>query len=202
MNSKFHSIESAIADLKNGKIIIVVDDESRENEGDFLMSADLVTPEALNFMATFGRGLICTPVSTKIAQRLDLKLQVPENKDSAAFTISIDAKDKISTGISVSDRAHTIKLMTENLSAASDFTRPGHVFPLIAKDGGVLERPGHTEAAVDLMKLAALSPVAVICEIMNPDGSMARLDDLWKIAQAFKLKMISIDDLIKHSSSL
>lgn len=194
-NKSFDSIKAAIADLKNGKIIIVIDDESRENEGDFLMSAELVTGEALNFMITVGRGLVCTPLSSHLAKKFDLKLQVPENQNSTAFTVSIDAKDKISTGISVKDRAHTIKLLTEDSTVPEDFVRPGHVFPLIAKDGGVLERPGHTEAAVDLMKLAGLKPVGILCEVMNPDGSMARATDLYKIADQFKMKIISIDSL-------
>jgi 3,4-dihydroxy 2-butanone 4-phosphate synthase/GTP cyclohydrolase II len=194
------SIESALADLKAGKMIIVVDDENRENEGDFLMAADMVTPEAINFMATVGRGLICTPLSTTLAQKFDLPLQVQANTASlgTAFTVTIDAKEKISTGISAADRSHTIKLMASSQTVATDFVRPGHIFPLIAKDGGVLERPGHTEAATDLARLCGFSPVGVICEIMNPDGDMARLPDLKKIAIDHDLKIISIEDLIKY----
>lgn len=194
------SIEDALSDLKSGKMIIVVDDEDRENEGDFVMAADMVTPEAINFMATVGRGLICTPVSSEIAQRLDLKLQVEANTASlgTAFTVSIDAKEKISTGISASDRSHTIKLLSQSETIASDFVRPGHIFPLIAKNGGVLERPGHTEASVDLSKLAGFSAAGVICEIMNPDGSMARFDDLVELKKQHQLKMISIADLILY----
>ncbi|HXH29574.1 MAG TPA: bifunctional 3,4-dihydroxy-2-butanone-4-phosphate synthase/GTP cyclohydrolase II [Bacteriovoracaceae bacterium] len=194
------SIEDAILDLKSGKMIIVVDDEDRENEGDFVMAADMVTPEAVNFMATVGRGLICTPLSTELARKFDLPLQVQTNTASlgTAFTVTIDAKEKISTGISASDRAYTIKLLSDPLTVASDFARPGHIFPLIAKDGGVLERPGHTEASVDLSKLSGFSPVSVICEIMNSDGSMARFPELCKLADQHQLKMIAITDLITY----
>lgn len=194
------TIESAIEDIKSGKMIIVVDDEDRENEGDFVMAADMITPEAVNFMATIGRGLICTPLSQELAQKFDLKLQVEQNTASlgTAFTVTIDAREKISTGISASDRSHTIKLMTDATTVASDFVRPGHIFPLIAKDGGVIERPGHTEASVDLSRIAGFSPVGVICEIMNPDGSMARFPDLCELADKHNLKMISIADLIEY----
>lgn len=193
-------IETALNDLRSGRMIIVVDDEDRENEGDFVMAADMITPEAVNFMATIGRGLICTPVSTEIAKKFELKLQVEQNTASlgTAFTVTIDAKEKISTGISANDRAHTIKIMTEKETVAADFVRPGHIFPLIAKDGGVLERPGHTEASVDLSRLSGFSPVGVICEIMNPDGSMARYPDLCELAEKHDLKMISIADLIEY----
>jgi 3,4-dihydroxy 2-butanone 4-phosphate synthase/GTP cyclohydrolase II len=194
------TIESALADLRAGKMIIVVDDEDRENEGDFVMAADMVTPEAINFMATIGRGLICTPVSSAIAKKLDLPLQVQTNTASlgTAFTVTIDAREKISTGISSSDRSHSIKLMTDPATVASDFVRPGHIFPLIAKDGGVLERPGHTEASVDLSRLAGFPSVGVICEIMNPDGTMARLPELCEIAEKHELKIVSIADLIQY----
>ncbi len=194
------SIESALADLRAGKIIIVVDDEDRENEGDFVMAADMVTPEAINFMANIGRGLICTPVSTTVAKKLDLPLQVQTNTASlgTAFTVTIDARENISTGISAADRSHSIKLMTETATVAQDFVRPGHIFPLIAKDGGVLERPGHTEASVDLSRLSGFSPVGVICEIMNPDGTMARLPELCEIAETHQLKIVSIADLITY----
>lgn len=194
------SIEAALLDLKKGKMIIVVDDENRENEGDFVMAAEMITPEAVNFMATIGRGLICTPLSTELAKKFDLKLQVESNTASlgTAFTVTIDAKEKISTGISSPDRAHSIKLLTDPSTTADDFVRPGHIFPLIAKDGGVIERPGHTEASVDLSKLAGFSPVGVICEIMNPDGSMARFAELCDIADQHNLKMISIEDLIQY----
>jgi 3,4-dihydroxy 2-butanone 4-phosphate synthase/GTP cyclohydrolase II len=194
------TIESALNALRSGEMIIVVDDEDRENEGDFVMAADMITPEAVNFMATIGRGLICTPLSTEFAKKFDLKLQVETNTASlgTAFTVTIDAKEKISTGISASDRSHTIKLMTEKETVAGDFVRPGHIFPLIAKDGGVLERPGHTEASVDLSILAGFSPVGVICEIMNPDGSMARFPELCELADKHNIKMISIADLIEY----
>jgi 3,4-dihydroxy 2-butanone 4-phosphate synthase/GTP cyclohydrolase II len=194
------TIESALSDLRAGKIIIVVDDEDRENEGDFVMAADLVTPEAINFMATIGRGLICTPISSELARKYQLNLQVEQNTASlgTAFTVTIDAKEKISTGISASDRAHTIKLMAQPQTTASDFVRPGHIFPLIAKDGGVLERPGHTEASVDLSTMAGFSPLGVICEIMNPDGTMARFPELCELADKYHLKMISIKDLIAY----
>lgn len=194
------TIESALEELRSGRMIIVVDDEDRENEGDFIMAADMITPEAVNFMATFGRGLICTPVSNEIAKKFDLKLQVEQNTASlgTAFTVTIDAKEKISTGISASDRSHTIKLMTDAETVAGDFVRPGHIFPLIAKDGGVLERPGHTEASVDLSRLSGFSSVGVICEIMNPDGSMSRFPELCELADKHHLKMISIADLIEY----
>ena len=194
------SIETALTDLKLGKMIIVVDDEDRENEGDFILAADMVTPEAINFMATVGRGLICTPLSAELAKKFDLPLQVESNTAShgTAFTVTIDAREKISTGISASDRSHTIKLLTNEETKANDFVRPGHIFPLIAKDGGVLERPGHTEASVDLSKLAGFSPVGVICEIMNPDGTMARYAELCQLAEQYNLKMISIADLIEY----
>jgi len=193
------SIESALTDLKAGKMIIVVDNENRENEGDFVMAADMITHEAVNFMATVGRGLICTPLSSELARKFDLPLQVQSNTESlgTAFTVTIDAKEKISTGISASDRAYTIKLLTQD-SRPQDFARPGHIFPLIARDGGVLERQGHTEAAVDLARLSGFSSVGVICEIMNPDGSMARLPELCELATKHDLKMISIDDLIEY----
>ncbi len=200
MKTKLDTIESAIEDLKLGKMIIVVDDEDRENEGDFIMAAEKVTPEAVNFMITHGRGLVCAPLSTELAKKFDLPLQVQTNTDSmgTAFTVTIDAKDKVHTGISASDRAHTMKLMTMESTTADDFNRPGHIFPLIAKDGGVLERTGHTEAAVDLSKMAGFAPVAVICEIMNEDGTMSRLPDLEVLAGKHNLKIISIADLVKY----
>jgi 3,4-dihydroxy 2-butanone 4-phosphate synthase/GTP cyclohydrolase II len=202
-NKKIRSldtIESALNDLTSGKMIIVVDDEDRENEGDFVMAAEMITPEAVNFMATIGRGLICTPVSSEIARKLELRLQVEQNTAShgTAFTVTIDAKEKISTGISASDRAHTIKLMSHENTSGDDFVRPGHIFPLIAKNGGVLKRPGHTEASVDLSRLSGFAAVGVICEIMNPDGSMARMPELSELADKYNLKMISIADLIEY----
>lgn len=197
---KLNTIAEAIEDIKQGKIIIVVDDEDRENEGDFVMSAQLLTPEAVNFMASIGRGLICTPLSTDLAEKFDLPLQVQTNTANlgTAFTVTIDAKEKISTGISASDRSHTMKLLTNPKTTAADFVRPGHIFPLIAKNHGVLVRNGHTEASVDLCRLSGLAPVAVICEIINPDGSMARLPDLFELAKVHHLKIISIEDLITY----
>lgn len=194
------SIESALTDLKLGKMIIVVDNEDRENEGDFVMPADLITPAAVNFMATHGRGMICAPITPELADKFQLPLQVGNNTAplGTAFTVTIDAVDNVSTGISAADRAHTLKLMTSPTARAQDFSRPGHIFPLIARPGGVLKRQGHTEAAVDLSVMCGLSPVGVICEIMNADGTMARRDDLDAIAVTHDLKMISIDDLITY----
>lgn len=197
------TIETALNELRSGRMIIVVDDEDRENEGDFVMAAEMITPEAVNFMATIGRGLICTPVSSEIAKKLDLRHQVETNTASlgTAFTVTIDAREKISTGISANDRSHTIKIMTDKETVASDFVRPGHIFPLIAKDGGVLERNGHTEASVDLSRISGFAPVGVICEIMNPDGSMASFPELCELADKHNLKMISIEDLIQYRKS-
>lgn len=195
----FNSISEAIEDIKLGKMVIVIDDESRENEGDFIMAAEKVTPEAITFMATFGKGLICTPISFEISQRLKLPLMVANLSDShgTAFTVSVDAAQGISTGISSNDRSHTTSLLASSDSAQSDFVSPGHIFPLIAKDGGVLARDGHTEAAVDLASLAGFSKAGVICEILNDDGSCARLDDLKIVASKHDLKLITIEDLIK-----
>lgn len=195
----FHSIEDAIEDFRAGKMVIVVDDEDRENEGDLVMAADLVTPEHINFMASYGRGLICTPITAALAQKLDLSLMVSSNSSQhdTAFTISVDALAG-GTGISTKDRALTIKTLLDEKTIPSDLARPGHVFPLIAKNGGVLQRPGHTEAAIDLARLAGLRPAGVICEIMNEDGTMARVDDLIEFSKRFDLKLITIKDLIKH----
>lgn len=195
----FDTIESAIDDIKKGKMIIVVDDENRENEGDFVMAADLVSADAINTMATLGRGLICTPLDRDLAIKLNLPLMLKQN-DSAhhtAFTISIDHVDA-GTGISCLDRAITIKALVNDNSKASDFLRPGHIFPLIAKDGGVLNRPGHTEASVDFCKLAGLKPVGVICEIMNQDGSMARVPELKQMAKEHGFKLVSIEQLKEY----
>ena len=204
---KLNTIESAINDIRDGKIVIVVDDKNRENEGDFLAAAELVTPEIVNFMATHGRGLICAPITENISKRLDLNLMVGTNTDpqDTAFTVSIDLKGNgVTTGISVSDRAATIKALIDKNTKPKQFSKPGHVFPLIAKNGGVLRRTGHTEAAIDLPRLAGLKPAGVIVEIMNEDGSMARVPDLIKVAKKFNLKIISIEDLVayrmKHDS--
>ncbi len=195
----FSKIEEAIEDLKNGKIIIVCDDEDRENEGDFVVIGEFATPENINFMATHGRGLICAPVSEEIAQKLDLYEMVAKNTDShgTAFTVSIDHIDS-TTGISAFERSHTVLQMLNDESTGADFRRPGHMFPLVAKNGGVIERPGHTEAAVDLARMAGSKEVGVICEIMNDDGTMARVSDLIQIANKFNLKMITIKDLIHY----
>ena len=198
---KLNSIESAIKDIRDGKIVIVVDDKNRENEGDFLASAELVTPEIINFMATHGRGLICAPITENISKRLGLNLMVGTNTDpqDTAFTVSIDLKGNgVTTGISASDRASTIRALIDKKTKANQFSKPGHVFPLVAKNGGVLRRTGHTEAAIDLPRLAGLKPAGVIVEIMNKDGSMARVPDLIKVAKKFDLKIISIEDLVAY----
>ena len=198
---KLNSIESAIKDIRDGKVVIVVDDKNRENEGDFLASAELVTPEIINFMATHGRGLICAPITEDISERLELNLMVGTNTDpqDTAFTVSVDLKGNgVTTGISASDRASTIKALIDSKTKSNQFSKPGHVFPLVAKKGGVLRRTGHTEAAIDLPRLAGLKPAGVIVEIMNEDGSMARLPDLVKVAKKFELKIISIEDLVAY----
>ncbi len=198
---KLNSIESAIKDIRDGKIVIVVDDKNRENEGDFLASAELVTPEIINFMATHGRGLICAPITENISKKLGLNLMVGTNTDpqDTAFTVSIDLKGNgVTTGISASDRAATIRALIDKKTKANQFSKPGHVFPLVAKNGGVLRRTGHTEAAIDLPRLAGLKPAGVIVEIMNEDGSMARVPDLIKVAKKFGLKIISIEDLVAY----
>ena len=196
---KFNLIEEAIEDIKNGKMVIVIDDEGRENEGDLVMAGELVTGEKINFMATYGKGLICAPVSERIAENLGLNPMVSHNTDNheTAFTVSIDYKDT-TTGISAFERAHTIKELINEESKAEDFRRPGHVFPLIAKNGGVLKRAGHTEAAIDLAKLAGLKEVGVICEIMKDDGTMARTDELLELAKIHNMKIITIEDLIAY----
>jgi len=198
---KLDTIESAIRDIRDGKVVIVVDDKNRENEGDFLAAAELITPEIINFMATHGRGLICAPITENISKRLGLNLMVGTNTDpqDTAFTVSIDLKGNgVTTGISVSDRATTIKALIDKKTKPNQFSKPGHVFPLVAKNGGVLRRTGHTEAAIDLPRLAGLKPAGVIVEIMNKDGSMARVPDLIKVAKKFKLKIISIEDLVAY----
>ncbi|HAQ07688.1 MAG TPA: bifunctional 3,4-dihydroxy-2-butanone-4-phosphate synthase/GTP cyclohydrolase II [Bacillus bacterium] len=195
----FDPIEEAIYELMQGKVVIVCDDEDRENEGDFIALAEKATPEVINFMATHGRGLICVPIETDIAQQLDLIPMVSRNTDphGTAFTVSIDHKFS-TTGISAYERSATVLSMLDPESKAADFKRPGHIFPLVAKSGGVLRRAGHTEAAVDLAKLCGAKPAGVICEIMNEDGTMARVPELRKIADQFELKMITIKDLIEY----
>jgi 3,4-dihydroxy 2-butanone 4-phosphate synthase / GTP cyclohydrolase II len=194
-----NSVEEAIADLKKGKPIIVSDDENRENEGDFIALSDRITPEAINFMITHGKGLVCTPIEEDLAKNLGLYRMAKENTDPfvTAFTISID-HIKTTTGISAYERALTIRALTETGVKEDDFKKPGHVFPLIAKDGGVLTRPGHTEAAVDLAKLSGAFPSGVICEIIKEDGTMARMPDLEKLVKKFNLKFITIADLIAY----
>lgn len=195
----FYTVEKALHDLKNGKAVIVIDDENRENEGDFIALAEFATPEIVNLMATEGRGLICVPVEESIAARLEIGLMTDKNTDEygTAFTISIDHKDT-TTGISAFERSHTIKSLLDPAAKASDFKRPGHVFPLIAKKGGVLSRAGHTEAAVDLAKLAGSAPAGVICEIMNPDGTMARVEDLQGVAERLNLGILTIKSLVDY----
>jgi len=196
---KFNTIEEAIEDIKQGKIIVVVDDEDRENEGDLIMAAEKATPEAVNFMATYGRGLICLPMEGKRLDELDLQAMVTHNTDphGTAFTVSIDAKE-CTTGISAHERAMTIKVVLDPNTKPADLRRPGHVFPLRAKEGGVLRRAGHTEATVDLTKMAGLYPAGVICEIMKEDGTMARIPELMEFVKTHDLKIITIADLIQH----
>ena len=194
------SIEAVITDLKAGRPVIVVDDATRENEGDLVMPAEVATPEWINFMVKYGRGLICVPMSVERAQHLNLNPMVRKNRDSfgTAFTVSVDAACGVSTGISAFDRSHTIKLLADSSAGAEDFVQPGHIFPLIAKDGGVLRRAGHTEAAVDLARLAGFKSVGVICEILNDDGSMARMPELQAFAAAHNLNICTIADLIAY----
>lgn len=198
---QLNSISEAIEDIKNGKVIIVVDDENRENEGDFIAAAEMVTPEMVNFMATHGRGLICTPLTEKRCKELQLGMMVSNNTDpmETAFTISVDLKGQgVTTGISASDRAKTIKALIDNNTRPFDLARPGHIFPLKAKEGGVLRRTGHTEAAIDFARLAGLQPAGVIVEIMNEDGTMARLPQLIEVAKKFEIKIVSIEDLVAY----
>ncbi|MAU63006.1 MAG: 3,4-dihydroxy-2-butanone-4-phosphate synthase [Flavobacteriaceae bacterium] len=207
IKNKLNSISDAIKDIKKGKIIIVVDDENRENEGDFICAAELASPEIINFMAKYGRGLICVPLTENRSRELNLNPMVQNNTDpmDTAFTVSVDLKGNgVSSGISASDRSKTIKALVNKKTKSSDLARPGHIFPLIAKDGGVLRRTGHTEAAIDFSRLAGFSPIGVICEIMKEDGSMARLPDLINLSKELDLKIVSIEDLVayrmKHDS--
>jgi 3,4-dihydroxy 2-butanone 4-phosphate synthase / GTP cyclohydrolase II len=195
----FHSIEEALEDLKRGKMVIVCDDEDRENEGDFIMLAEYATPEAINFMAKEGRGLICVPITEELATKLDLKPMTENNTDShgTAFTISVDHKNT-TTGISAFERSATVLGMLDDHAIPTDLKRPGHIFPLIAKAGGVLRRTGHTEAAIDLARLAGGKPAGVICEVMNEDGTMARVPQLKELAARFDLKLITIQSLIEY----
>ena len=196
----FNTIPEAIRDIREGKMIIVVDDEDRENEGDFLMAGEMVNTEAINFMVTQGRGLVCAPVNKEIAKRFKLNHMVIDgaDPDEANFTISIDHKKLTTTGISAADRANTIRELTNPDSKSTDFRRPGHIFPVLGVEGGVLRRAGHTEAALDLAKLAGLKPVGIICEIMREDGEMARVPELAKMAKEYGLTFITIKDLIAY----
>ncbi|NQU18112.1 MAG: bifunctional 3,4-dihydroxy-2-butanone-4-phosphate synthase/GTP cyclohydrolase II [Candidatus Saganbacteria bacterium] len=197
---KLNTIESAISELQSGRLVIVVDDKKRENEGDLVMAASKVTPDSINFMITHGKGLVCVPITMKRAGQLNLAPMVSQNSEvmRTAFTESVDASSGITTGISAADRSKTIEVLINPKSKAADLNRPGHLFPLVSKEGGTLKRAGHTEAACDLARLAGLYPAGIICEIIKKDGSMARLPDLLVFAQKHNLKIISIADLIKY----
>jgi 3,4-dihydroxy 2-butanone 4-phosphate synthase/GTP cyclohydrolase II len=198
---QLNTIEDAIQDIKQGKVIIVVDDENRENEGDFLAASSKITPETINFMATHGRGLICAPLTESRCKELELNMMVNNNTDpmETAFTVSVDLRGNgVTTGISASDRAKTVKALIDPNIKPFELARPGHIFPLVAREGGVLRRTGHTEAAIDFAKLAGLEPAGVIVEIMNEDGTMARLPQLMKVAKKFDLKIVSIEDLVAY----
>ena len=199
----FDSVESVIADIRRGKMVIVVDDEDRENEGDLIMAAEHATPKAINFMAKHGRGLICVPTTEDRLRQLGIERMVPRNQESfqTDFQVSVDAAKGITTGISAKDRAKTIQTMADPTAVPDDLVQPGHIFPLRARPGGVLQRAGHTEAAVDLAKLAECRPIGVICEIMDDSGNMARLPKLKRFAKAHKLKICSIEELIKYRRS-
>ncbi|MBF4516141.1 3,4-dihydroxy-2-butanone-4-phosphate synthase [Flavobacterium sp. ANB] len=198
---QLNTIEEAIEDIRQGKVIIVVDDEDRENEGDFLAAAEKVTPEMINFMATHGRGLICAPLTESRCKELDLRPMVTNNTDhmETAFTVSVDLKGHgVTTGISAADRYKTVLALTDSNIKPHELARPGHIFPLVAKQGGVLRRTGHTEAAIDFARLAGFKSAGVICEILNEDGTMSRLPELVKVAKKFDLKLVSIEDLVAY----
>src|SRR3954447_8526047 len=196
----FASIEEAVAEIREGRMIIIVDDEDRENEGDLVCAAEKVTPEIINFMARHARGLVCLPLTEERCDELHLTMQVADNTSflGTAFTVSIEARKGVTTGISAADRATTILTAVDPKTRPQDLARPGHVFPLRAKRGGVLMRPGQTEASVDLARIAGLYPAGVICEIMNPDGTMARLPELEEFAGKHDLKIISVADLVRY----
>jgi 3,4-dihydroxy 2-butanone 4-phosphate synthase/GTP cyclohydrolase II len=196
----FCSVDEAIEEFRNARLLIIIDDEDRENEGDFVCAAEFITPEIVNFMTMYGRGMICTPATGKRLDQLGISLMVDSNSalHGTQFTVTIDAKEGTTTGISVSDRAITIKKIVDENSKADDFARPGHIFPLRALDEGVLRRAGHTEAVIDLCKLANLQPVGVLCEILNDDGKMARTSDLLKVAEKFKIKILTVKSLIEY----
>ncbi|MDF1853301.1 MAG: bifunctional 3,4-dihydroxy-2-butanone-4-phosphate synthase/GTP cyclohydrolase II [Verrucomicrobiales bacterium] len=196
----FSPIEEILADVRAGKMVIIVDDEDRENEGDLICAAEKITPEMINFMATHGRGLICAPILPAAAQRLGLPLMVRRNTESQGtnFTVAVDAADGVTTGISAADRAATVKVLANPLAEPQDLVRPGHILPLQAMEGGVLRRAGHTEAAIDLARMSGLEPAGVICEILNEDGTMARLPELKEFAEKHDLKIATIEDLIEY----
>ena len=200
MGKEFSTIEEAIEDVRQGKMIVIVDDEDRENEGDLMIAAEKATPELINFMARFGRGLICLTLTEKRTRELGLSMMVDDNQSAfeTPFTVSIDARDGISTGISAADRAHTIKVAIDSETFKNDLVKPGHIFPLRAKDGGVLVRMGQTEASVDIARIAGLNPYGVICEIMNDDGTMARVSNLTEFIKEHDLKMITTKDLAEY----
>ena len=200
MEKSFSSIEDAVEDVRQGKMIIIVDDEDRENEGDLMVAAEKATPELINFMARFGRGLICLTLTGKRTKELGLSMMVEDNQSAfeTPFTVSIDARQGITTGISAADRAHTIKVAIDPETVKKDLVKPGHIFPLRAKDGGVLVRMGQTEASVDIARIAGLKPYGVICEIMNEDGTMARIPHLTKFSEEHGLKMITVKDLAQY----
>jgi len=200
MKQPFDSIESVVADLRKGKMVVVVDDEDRENEGDLVMAAQFVTPATVNFMAKHGRGLICVPTTSERLEQLGIGRMVKENRETfkTDFQVSVDAAHGVTTGISAADRAETIRILADPTAVPEDLIQPGHVFPLRERPGGVLQRAGHTEATVDLVKLAGCRPIGVICEIMNDDGTMARLPELRRFAKKHRLKICTIADLIEH----
>ena len=196
----FSPVDDIVSDIRAGKMVIITDDADRENEGDLIVAAQCITPEIVNFMTKIGRGLICSPITEPVAMRLELPMMVPNNREpfKTNFTVSVDAAKGITTGISASDRAETIRLLADDATIGEDLVQPGHIFPLLAKPGGVLRRAGHTEAATDLTRLAGLNEVAVICEILNDDGSMARLPELTSIAKKHGLKIGTIESLIQY----
>ena len=195
----FSQVEDVVKDIKDGKFVVIVDDENRENEGDLVIAAEKIDSDKINFMITHGKGLVCMPITGKRLDELGIELMAEDNTENTKcmFTVSVDSKD-VSTGISAYDRALTVKKLIDKDSKKEDFLRPGHMFPLRYEEGGVLKRAGHTEAAVDIAKLAGLYPAAVICEIINDDGRMARLGDLEKFSEKHNLRMIRIEDLKKH----
>lgn len=200
MNKPLANVKDAIEDIKNGKMVIIVDDEDRENEGDLVIAAEFATPEVINFMATHGRGLICLPMSEAMIERMQIPMMTTHNTAplGTAFTVSIEARTGVTTGISAADRARTIEVAIDDKSKADDLVCPGHIFPLKAKNGGVLVRGGQTEGSVDIAKMAGLKPAAIICEIMNEDGSMSRLPDLQAFSETHDIKIISIEDMIAY----